>query len=86
VLVDKHARVVVLAARWDVLAEADLLVTIGGLRPSFIDSRRLFIRSLRKLLTALTDSGGQVILVVAKCHYHLGSHQLYYPGTLQGLG
>jgi peptidoglycan/LPS O-acetylase OafA/YrhL len=62
-LAEKHVRVVVLASRWDVFVDGDTLLTFDGARPSFKDSRQLFISSLRKLLTALVESGRQVVLV-----------------------
>ena len=63
VLVEKDVRVVFLAARWDVFARGELLLTSDGARPSPNDSRQLFVSSLRTLLTRLVDSGRRVILV-----------------------
>jgi hypothetical protein len=63
VLAEKDARVVVLAGRWDVYATGNLLLTLDGQQPSLEASRQLFVSSLRKLLSALADSGRHVILV-----------------------
>jgi peptidoglycan/LPS O-acetylase OafA/YrhL len=63
VLTAKQVRVVVLAAWWDAFASGSLLLTRDGQRLSIGDSRRLFVSSLRKLLTDLVDDGRQVILV-----------------------
>ena len=68
---NKRVKVVVLAARWDAMVEAPVeaysgnaaLLTLNGTRPSVNGSRQLLVVSLRKLLTALVDSGRQVILV-----------------------
>ena len=63
VLADQHVRVIVLAARWDVVASGRNLLALGNATPSLSDSHQLFVSSLRKALTALADSGRQVILV-----------------------
>jgi peptidoglycan/LPS O-acetylase OafA/YrhL len=71
VLGDKQVRVVVLAARWDAMVKGVVgsyagnaaLLTTDGTRPSVSGSRQLFVLSLRKVLTALIDSGRHVILV-----------------------
>jgi peptidoglycan/LPS O-acetylase OafA/YrhL len=68
---NKRVKVVVLAARWDAMVEAPVeaysgnaaLLTLNGTCPSVNGSRQLLVVSLRKLLTALVDSGRQVILV-----------------------
>ncbi len=63
VLAENAVRVVVLAARWDVHASGNLLLTLDGGQPSIESSRQRFISSLRKLLSILVDSGRRVILV-----------------------
>jgi len=71
VLADKQVRVVVLAARWDAMLKGLVgsyagnaaLLTMDGTRPSVSDSRQLFVVSLRKMLSALVDSGRRVIVV-----------------------
>ncbi len=88
---DKQVRVVVLAARWDAMLRGPVqsyagnaaLLTTDGRRPSIIDSRQLFVSSLRQMLNALVDSGHHVILVgevplplAAGCSY---------PGAIQRL-
>ena len=63
VLADKRIRVVVLAARWDVFANGELLLSPDGVRSAFSDSRQLFIDKLRKLFATLLESGRKVIVV-----------------------
>lgn len=63
VVADKRVRAVILASNWDTLVDGHVRVTSDNSRPSFSDSRQLFILSLRKTLDALVDSGHPVILV-----------------------
>lgn len=63
ILTNPKARVVILAARWDSYLDGTFSLTTDGRRHSARESRELFIRKMRELLTVLVDSGRQVILV-----------------------
>ena len=62
-LADPQVRVVVLAARWNALANGLSAAPAKGSGVNSVESRSLFVEALRHTVSLLTDSGRQVVLV-----------------------
>ena len=62
-LADQRVRVVVIAGRWNSLADGQTAAPANGAALSAPESRRLFVQGLRRTVSLLTSSGRQVVLV-----------------------